>query len=156
MMGNIRELEAELDAEIAQRRIEFHVGMEKGRVVFEEVILRWHRELRTKLSTYIMNAHPLLLRPTSDLSLLSRKSRPSPACFGFLDRASSSILVLSTTSGSRRKPAAKQRVCRDVDPPRNLNTRWPERSGAGLQLPPTPDPTIFSGLTIWSNRSASM
>ncbi len=74
-MGNLPELEAELDAEIAQRRIELHVGMEKGRVVFEEVILRRHRELRTKLSTYIMNAHPLLLRPTSDLSLLSRKSR---------------------------------------------------------------------------------
>ncbi len=53
-------MEAELDAEVAQRRIELKVGMEKGRVFFEEEILRRHRELRTRLSTYILNAHPLV------------------------------------------------------------------------------------------------
>ncbi len=61
LMEKIRELEADLDAEIAQRRIELHVGMEKGRVFFEEEILRRHRELRTRLSTYIVNAHPLVM-----------------------------------------------------------------------------------------------
>ena len=34
----IRELEAELDAELAQRRAELRVGMEQGRAFFEEEI----------------------------------------------------------------------------------------------------------------------
>ncbi len=57
----IRELEAELDAELAQRRAELRVGMERGRAFFEEEILRRHRELRTKLSAYILNARPLVI-----------------------------------------------------------------------------------------------
>jgi hypothetical protein len=57
----ISELEAELEAELAQRRAELRVGMEKGRAFFEEEILRRHRELRTRLSTYILNAHPLVI-----------------------------------------------------------------------------------------------
>ncbi len=61
LMDKIRLLEAELDAEIAQRRIELHVGMEKGRIFFEQEILRRHRELRTRLSTYILNARRLVL-----------------------------------------------------------------------------------------------
>lgn len=57
----IRALEAELEAELAQRRAELHVGMERGRAFFEEEILRRHREMRTRLSTYILNAHPLVI-----------------------------------------------------------------------------------------------
>jgi len=57
----IRELEAELEAELAQRRAELHVGMKRGRAFFEEEILRRHRQLRTRLSTYILNAHPLVI-----------------------------------------------------------------------------------------------
>ena len=57
----IAALEAELEAELAKRRSELHVGLEKGRVVFEEEILRRHRELRTKLSSYILRAHPLVV-----------------------------------------------------------------------------------------------
>lgn len=56
----IRELEAELDAELARRRAELRVGLEHGRVAFEEELLRRHRELKTALSTYIWNA-PLLV-----------------------------------------------------------------------------------------------
>jgi hypothetical protein len=61
LMDKIRQLEAELDAEVAQRRIDLHVGMEKGRIFFEQEILRRHRELRTRLSTYILNARPLVV-----------------------------------------------------------------------------------------------
>jgi len=57
----IARLEAELDAELARLRADLRVGLEKGRVVFEEEILRRHRELRTKLSRYILNAHPLVV-----------------------------------------------------------------------------------------------
>jgi hypothetical protein len=57
----IASLQAELDAELAKRRAELRVGLEKGRVAFEEELLRRHRELRTKLSSYIWNAHPLVI-----------------------------------------------------------------------------------------------
>ncbi len=57
----IAELEAELEAELAQRRAELRVGLEKGRAIFEEEILRRHRELRTRLSTYVLKAHPLVI-----------------------------------------------------------------------------------------------
>jgi hypothetical protein len=61
LMERIRDLEAELDAELAQRRAELRVGMEKGRAFFEEEILRRHRELRTRLSAYILHARPLVM-----------------------------------------------------------------------------------------------
>ena len=57
----IRELEAELEAELAQRRAELHIGMERGRAIFEQEILRRHRELRTRLLKYVLNAHPLVI-----------------------------------------------------------------------------------------------
>jgi hypothetical protein len=57
----IRTLEAELDAELAKRRAELRIGMEHGRAVFEEELLRRHRELKTRLATYIARAHPLVV-----------------------------------------------------------------------------------------------
>ncbi len=57
----IAALQAELDAELAKRRAELHVGLEKGRIAFEEEILRRHRELRTALAGYLWNAHPLVI-----------------------------------------------------------------------------------------------
>ena len=57
----IRALESELEAELASRRAELRIGMEKGRVAFEEELLRRHRELKTRLSTYIFNAQPLVV-----------------------------------------------------------------------------------------------
>jgi hypothetical protein len=57
----IRVLEAELEAQLAQRRAELRVGLEKGRAFFEEEVLRRHRELRTRLSTYVLNARLLVI-----------------------------------------------------------------------------------------------
>ncbi len=57
----IRELEAELDAELAQRRAELHFGLERGRAIFEQEILRRHRELRTRLWTYVAKAGILVI-----------------------------------------------------------------------------------------------
>jgi hypothetical protein len=57
----IRALEAQMDAHIAQRRAELRVGMERGRVVFEEEVLRRHRALKTALLTYIWNANLLVI-----------------------------------------------------------------------------------------------
>ena len=61
LAAKIQILEAELEAELAQRRAELSVGLERGRVFFEEEILRRHRELRTRLSTYLLNARPLVV-----------------------------------------------------------------------------------------------
>ncbi len=57
----IRELEAELDMEIGKRLAQLHVGLEKGRVVFEEEILRRHRELKQGVGSYILTANPLVI-----------------------------------------------------------------------------------------------
>ena len=61
LVDKMRSLEAELDAELAKRRAELRVGLEKGRAVFEEEILRRHRELKTRLSAYILGAQPLVI-----------------------------------------------------------------------------------------------
>jgi hypothetical protein len=57
----IAELQAEIDAEIAKRNAALRIGFEKGRVAFEEELLRRHRELKIALSTYILNANPLVV-----------------------------------------------------------------------------------------------
>jgi hypothetical protein len=61
LTDKIRALEAELDAELAKRRVELRIGLEHGRVAFEEELLRRHRELRRKLLPYLFGAHPLVL-----------------------------------------------------------------------------------------------
>jgi hypothetical protein len=57
----IRELEKELDAELAKRRAELRIGLEHGRIAFEEELLRRHRELRRKLLPYVLGANPLVI-----------------------------------------------------------------------------------------------
>lgn len=61
LLERIRALEAELEAELARRRAELRIGMERGRVVFEQEILRRHREMKTKLWRYIARARPLVV-----------------------------------------------------------------------------------------------
>ena len=57
----IAELQAEVDAEMAKRNAALRISFEKGRVAFEEELLRRHRELKIALSTYILNANPLVV-----------------------------------------------------------------------------------------------
>jgi hypothetical protein len=57
----IGELETELDAEIGKRLAKLNVGLEKGRAVFEEEILRRHRQLKRGVGAYILTAHPLII-----------------------------------------------------------------------------------------------
>ena len=61
LVDKMQSLEAELEAELAKRRAELRVGLEKGRAVFEEEILRRHRELKTRLSAYVLGAQPLVI-----------------------------------------------------------------------------------------------
>jgi hypothetical protein len=61
LTAKIRDLDAELDAELARRRAELRVGLEQGRIAFEKELLRRHRELKTALAPYIWNARPLVI-----------------------------------------------------------------------------------------------
>ena len=64
LADRIAALEGELEAELAKRRAGLRIGLEKGRVAFEEEVLRRHRELRTSLAHYILRAHPLVILST--------------------------------------------------------------------------------------------
>jgi len=61
LIERIKSLEAELDAELAKRRAELRIGIEHGRIIFEQELLRRHRELQVKLATYLLNARPLVV-----------------------------------------------------------------------------------------------
>ena len=61
LMEKIHVLQGELDAELAKRRAELRVGLEHGRIKFEEELLRRHRELRRKLLPYLLGANPLVI-----------------------------------------------------------------------------------------------
>lgn len=61
LIDRIKSLEGELDAELAKRRVELRIGIEQGRVVFEQELLRRHRELQVKLTTYVLHARPLVV-----------------------------------------------------------------------------------------------
>ncbi|MDO9128186.1 MAG: hypothetical protein Q7U42_15080 [Parvibaculum sp.] len=57
----IQALQLELEAEVARQSAALRYGLEHGRAVFEEEILRRHRELQTRLSSYILHAKPLVV-----------------------------------------------------------------------------------------------
>jgi hypothetical protein len=61
LIDRIKALEAELDAELAKRRAELRIGLEHGRIMFEQELLRRHRELKVKLSSYLLHARPLVV-----------------------------------------------------------------------------------------------
>jgi hypothetical protein len=59
LMEKLREVEAEIEVELAKRREELRFHFEKRRVVFEKEVARLHRELKTRVSRYIIEANPL-------------------------------------------------------------------------------------------------
>jgi hypothetical protein len=61
LLGRMRGLELELEAEMARQGAELRYGLEHGRAVFEDEILRRHRELKTRLWRYIAGAKPLVV-----------------------------------------------------------------------------------------------
>jgi hypothetical protein len=61
LTDKIHALEAELDAELAKQRAGLRIGLEHGRIAFEQELLRRHRELRQKLLPYLLGANPLVL-----------------------------------------------------------------------------------------------
>jgi hypothetical protein len=45
LMRKIQALELELEAEVAKRHSELRIGLERGRIAFEEEVRRRHKEL---------------------------------------------------------------------------------------------------------------
>ncbi len=57
----IRKLEDDLEVEFARRRIEFAFTVTDGKARFEEYVLKRHKQLRSRLLTYILGARPLMV-----------------------------------------------------------------------------------------------
>ena len=55
----IQTLELELEAELANRRAELRLGLEKGKAIFKEEVLGQHRDMKTSLWRYIRRARPM-------------------------------------------------------------------------------------------------
>jgi hypothetical protein len=56
ILGKIHELELELEAEFSKKRAGFRYGMERGRVLFDQEVIRRHHELRQALIPYLLSA----------------------------------------------------------------------------------------------------
>ena len=61
LLEQIGELEDQLEGEFAKQRARLRFGLEHGRIVFEDEVLRRHRALRVGLWRYISRARPLII-----------------------------------------------------------------------------------------------
>ncbi len=61
LIDQIKELEDQMETEFAKQRAELKYGLERGKVIFEEEILRRHRELRIGLTRYVLGARFLVV-----------------------------------------------------------------------------------------------
>ncbi len=80
IVTRIHALELELEAEFAKQRAGLRYGLEHGKVLFEEDLLRRHRELQTGLARYLLKG-PRGRRRTGTAAKLSaataRKAVPA-------------------------------------------------------------------------------
>lgn len=61
LLRQISRLESDLTAEFAKRRADLRYGLERGRVVFEDEIMRRHKELKVDLLTYVSGARLMVV-----------------------------------------------------------------------------------------------
>jgi len=60
----LRGIEAEIEVEMSKRREKLRFRLENKKIVFAHEVLRLHREIKTRLSRYILDAHPLVILVT--------------------------------------------------------------------------------------------
>ena len=60
----LRGIEAEIEVEMSKRREQLRFRLENRKIVFAQEVLRLHREIKTRLSRYILDAHPLVILVT--------------------------------------------------------------------------------------------
>lgn len=61
ILGKIRDLELELEAEFARKRAGLRFGLERGRVLFDQEVIRRHHEIRKDLVSYLLSARFLVV-----------------------------------------------------------------------------------------------
>lgn len=61
LMEKLRAVEAEIEVELTKRREELRFRMVNDRIVFEQEALELHRRIKTRLSRYLIEAHPLIV-----------------------------------------------------------------------------------------------
>ena len=61
LMDRLRLVEREIEVELAKRREELRFHFENRRIVFEREVLRIHREIKIRLSRYLIDANPLVV-----------------------------------------------------------------------------------------------
>jgi hypothetical protein len=64
LTDKLREVEAEIEVEMAKRREAMRFHLENQKIVFEQEVSRLHREIKTKLSRYLIDAGPLIILVT--------------------------------------------------------------------------------------------
>lgn len=57
----LREVEAEIEVEMTRRREAMRFHLDNRRIVFEQEVSRLHREIKTRLSRYLIDARPLVM-----------------------------------------------------------------------------------------------
>jgi hypothetical protein len=60
LVEKIRVMEDELEVQMALARAKLQVRIEDGAIAFEQAVLRRHREMKTRLSRYVLGARPLI------------------------------------------------------------------------------------------------
>ena len=61
LVQGIKALEAELEVELARRRIELNFVVHKGKVRFEQVVIARHRAVKRGLTGYVLGSRPLMV-----------------------------------------------------------------------------------------------
>ncbi|MFO1110807.1 MAG: hypothetical protein U1E61_16625 [Bradyrhizobium sp.] len=61
LMEKLREVQAEIEVELARRREELRFHLENRRIIFEQEVLRLHRQIKVGLARYIREANPLVV-----------------------------------------------------------------------------------------------
>jgi hypothetical protein len=64
LTAKLRGIEAEIEVEMAKRREEMRFHLENRKIVFEQEASRLHREIKTRLSRYLLDARPLVMLVT--------------------------------------------------------------------------------------------
>jgi hypothetical protein len=61
LVQGIKALEAELEVELARRRIELSFVVHKGKVRFDQIVIARHRAMKMGLTRYVLGSRPLMV-----------------------------------------------------------------------------------------------